>query len=40
LNANAASGHAPRREGRHEDPTAEEADRHGVSRDPRPECAK
>ena len=40
MNANAASGHAPRREGRHEDPTAEEADRHGVSRDPRPESAK
>ena len=40
LNANAASGHTPRREGRHEDPTAEEADRHGVSRDPRPESAK
>ena len=40
LNANAASGHTPRREGRHEDPTAEEADRHGASRDPRPESAK
>ena len=40
LNANAASGHTPRREGRHEDPTAEEADRHGTSRDPRPESVK